>query len=72
MSEDDPRDVVYVHTDHNPDEVRTFYEVPEVIAVQVMAGNPDGTFAQGLADMIGLIRETAAGMDEARRALGLD
>lgn len=52
MSED-TRPHVYVHTDHNPDDVRVFYEVPDVIVEALQQGTPDHfTFAQVLADIL--------------------
>jgi hypothetical protein len=37
----DERPVVYVHTDHNPDDVRTFYEIPDALAERLRRGCPD-------------------------------
>ena len=44
--------VVYVHTDHNPDEVRSFYEIPDALARLVQPTGDRRTFAQALADLV--------------------
>jgi hypothetical protein len=62
--ETDARPIIYVHTDHNPDAVRTFYEIPDVLVQEVrkrvrLASWPRDveedprTFTQALADVLG-------------------
>lgn len=45
------RGELYVHTDHNPDEVRVFYEVPDAVAALIRPAGDPRTFAQALADL---------------------
>ena len=46
------RPVLFVHTDHNPDEVRTFYELPDSL-IDLLRGPDDSrTVAQALADLL--------------------
>jgi hypothetical protein len=51
---DDERPHVYVHTDYNPDDVRTFYEIPEALVEQVRSIDPAMPFTQALSAIIGL------------------
>lgn len=55
--------VVYVHAEYNPDEVRTFYEIPDSLAQEVRlrrrlsswprdVESDPRTFAQALADAL--------------------
>ena len=47
------RPQLFVHSDYSPDDVRTFYEIPDAIAEQVRPGPDDArTFAQALADLV--------------------
>lgn len=48
------RPQIFVHTDHNPDEIRTFYEVPDAIARRIQPYSDRRTFAQCLADLAGV------------------
>lgn len=55
MSEDDERDErchLYVCADFNPDEVRTFYEVPREVALRVQPEGERRTFVECLADLL--------------------
>lgn len=52
-----PRPIVYVHTDHNADDVRTFYEVPEILARRLQPEDDERTFTQALADLLALPRK---------------
>ena len=49
MNDDRPQ--LIVHTDHNPDEIRSFYEIPDAIARLVQSTGDQRTFAQCLADL---------------------
>lgn len=46
------RSHVYVHADYNPDEVRTFYEVPRALATRIQADGERRTFVECLADLL--------------------
>jgi hypothetical protein len=59
----DPRPVVYVHTDHSPDAVRTFYEIPDALVQRIRLhrrldrwpreqDSDPRTFTQALADAL--------------------
>lgn len=43
---------VLVETDHNPDEVRSFFEIPQAIVDRVWQPDDSRTFAQALADLL--------------------
>lgn len=42
---------IFVHTDHNPDLVSSFYEIPDAIARRIQPPGDRRTFAQCLADL---------------------
>jgi hypothetical protein len=46
------RPVVQVHTDHNPDPVRCFYEIPDAVARRLQPDGDKRTFVQCLADLL--------------------
>lgn len=46
------RPVIYVHTDHNADPVRSFYEIPDALAALVRRGDERRTFTECLADLV--------------------
>lgn len=48
----DERSTVHVHTDHNPDSVRVFYEVPDALAKRIQPAGDRRTFTQCLADLV--------------------
>ena len=50
MSDDRPQ--IFVYTDHNADEIRSFYEIPSVVARLVQPEGEPRTFAQCLADLV--------------------
>jgi hypothetical protein len=59
--------VIYVHTDHNADAVRTFYEIPDTLAQKVRkfacldswdVESDPRTFTQALADALGAADST--------------
>lgn len=50
---------VHVETDHNPDEVRGFYEIPDALAQMVRPEGESRTFAQCLADLLAVRPSTA-------------
>lgn len=50
--EDDERPQIHIHTDHNADDIRTFYEIPRVIAEAIQPEGESRTFAQCLADLV--------------------
>lgn len=52
----DNRPTVYVNADHNPDDVRCFYEIPEALAKRILPNNDRRTFAGALADLLHLER----------------
>jgi len=52
MSDLDKRPQVIVHTDHNPDEVRSFYEVPGALVNLIRPSDDERTFVQALADLV--------------------
>lgn len=54
------RDRIFVHTDHNPDPVRSFYEIPDELARLVQPEGDPETFAQCLARLVTLIPESEA------------
>lgn len=43
---------IYVETDHNADDVRSFFEVPEALVRRFWAEADDRTFTQALADAV--------------------
>lgn len=47
----DDRPTIHVHTDHSPDKVRTFYEIPDAIARRLQPDGDTRTFVQCLADL---------------------
>jgi hypothetical protein len=47
----DDRPVIVVHTDHNPDKVRSFYEIPDALAQMIQPDGDSRTLAQCLADL---------------------
>jgi hypothetical protein len=48
----EPRGHIYVHTDHNPDKVVSFYEIPDEVARLVQPEGDRRTFVQCLADLV--------------------
>lgn len=48
----DKRPKVFVHTDHNADAVRSFYEIPKALADHIQVEGDARTFTQCLADLI--------------------
>jgi hypothetical protein len=69
---DDQRPCVYVHTDHNADDVRVFYEIPEALAQAVRNREDDPrTFTQALADRLALSM-TDKMVERAARAANLE
>lgn len=43
---------VFVATDHNPDRVRTYYEIPDAVAERVRPPADRRTFVQALSDLL--------------------
>lgn len=50
--ESDDRPQIIVHTDHNPDGVRSFYEIPDATARLLQPDDDRRTFVQCLADLV--------------------
>lgn len=46
---DDPRPHVFVFADHNPDDTRHFYEIPDAVRYVVLPPGSQLTFVEGLA-----------------------
>ena len=52
MNTEDERPHVYVHADYNPDDIRTFYEVPQALSDRIQPEGERRTFAACLAALI--------------------
>ena len=54
LSAQPERPEVVVYTDHNPDEIRVFYEIPDAVARLVQPSGDLRTFVQCVADLLEL------------------
>lgn len=53
-SDDDDPPHVYVHCDYNPDEIKTFYEVPDALVEMVRPAESRLTFVECLAGLVNM------------------